>query len=161
MAGAIDNPSRRALLGAALGFPLLPLDGGGQVGVAVRPGAVSEGPHSTSAATPPLTPPHRGEGEWRRALAAWRAAEAAVRAEERATAGCTAEAEAAREEIYGGLLDGMYAALRRLMRVAAPDLAAFAVKFELAIAHEVATLNGGEACLAAMRRDVRRLAGLA
>lgn len=52
----------------------------------------------------------------------------------------------------------MYDALRRLLKVPAPDIAAFVVKFELLIEHDLATLIGGHACLTAMRRDVRRLA---
>ena len=51
----------------------------------------------------------------------------------------------------------MYAALRALMGVAAPDLAAIGLKIELAVAHEVGTLNGGEACLEALLGDARRL----
>jgi len=43
--------------------------------------------------------------------------------------------------------------------VPAPDIQALAVKIEIVVAHEVATLNGGEACMAALRRDARRLAG--
>jgi hypothetical protein len=49
------------------------------------------------------------------------------------------------------------AALLRLMKVRAPDLAALALKIELAIDQEVGSLTGGEACLAALKRDVRRL----
>jgi hypothetical protein len=49
--------------------------------------------------------------------------------------------------------------MRRLFRVPAPDVAALAVKIEIVVAHEVATLNEGEACMAALRRDARRLAG--
>jgi hypothetical protein len=166
MAGAQLNPSRRALLGAALGFPFLPLDGGGQEGVALGPGAGSEARRFTSAATPSLPSPIEGEGNWGRALAAYRAAQAAVRAEERVTAGASAEEEAAREEVYGARLDAMYDApstllrtgLRRLLRVAAPDVGALAVKIDLMIDHEAATLTGGDACLAAIRRDARRLA---
>jgi hypothetical protein len=43
------------------------------------------------------------------------------------------------------------------MKVRAPDLAALALKIELAIDEEVGSLAGGEACLAALKRDVRRL----
>jgi hypothetical protein len=101
----------------------------------------------------------RDDGRWGRALAAYRAAEAGVREEERRTAGLSMEEEAAREEIYGAQLDALYATLRRLLKVPAPDVGALAAKIELMIDHEVATLTGGEACLAAIRRDARRLAG--
>jgi hypothetical protein len=43
------------------------------------------------------------------------------------------------------------------MKVRAPHLAALALKIEIAIDQEVASLSGGELCLAALRRDVRRL----
>jgi hypothetical protein len=81
-----------------------------------------------------------------------------VREVERRTAGAPWEEQDAVEAEYGDALDGLYAALRRLMRVPAPDVAALAVKIEFVVAHEVATLNGGEACMAALRRDARRLA---
>jgi hypothetical protein len=48
-------------------------------------------------------------------------------------------------------------ALRRLMKVRAPDLSALALKIEFAIDQEVGSLSGGELCLAVLKRDVRRL----
>ena len=97
------------------------------------------------------------EEKWRRALARLRAAEAEVRAVARLTAGGTAEEEEALQEVYDARLGDHSEALRRLMKVRAPDLAALAVKIELAIDEEVGSLTGGEACLAALKRDVRRL----
>jgi len=44
------------------------------------------------------------------------------------------------------------------MRVRAPGLGALAVKVALVVDHEVATLAGGEACMAALKRDALRLA---
>jgi ABC-type uncharacterized transport system YnjBCD permease subunit len=76
---------------------------------------------------------------------------------ERRTAGAPWEQQHAVEEEYGDALDGLYAAMRRLFRVPAPDIAALAVKIEIVVAHEVATLNEGEACMAALRRDALRL----
>jgi hypothetical protein len=55
------------------------------------------------------------------------------------------------------LLGEYIAALLRLMKVRAPDLRALALKIELAIDHEVGSLTVGEICLAALKRDVRRL----
>ena len=95
--------------------------------------------------------------KWQRALARLEAAEAEVRAVERATAGGTAEEEEALQEVYELGLGSIRAALLRLMKVRAPDLAALALKIELAIDEEVGTLTGGELCLAALKRDVRRL----
>jgi hypothetical protein len=51
------------------------------------------------------------------------------------------------------------AALKRLLRTSAPDLPALALKIELAVDEEVATLAGGERCLAALKADGWRLAG--
>ena len=50
------------------------------------------------------------------------------------------------------------AALKRLLRTPAPDLPALALKIELAVDEEVATLAGGERCLAVLKADGRRLA---
>lgn len=49
------------------------------------------------------------------------------------------------------------AARPQVMRVRAPALQDVALKIELAIDQEVGTLTDGELCLAALRRDVRRL----
>ena len=98
-----------------------------------------------------------GEEKWQRALARLRAAEAEVRAVARATAGGTAEEEEALQEVYDARLGEHSAALLRLMKVRAPDLPALALKIELAIDQEVGSLTGGEICLAALKRDVRRL----
>ena len=80
-----------------------------------------------------------------------------MRAVERATAGRTAEEEEALQEVYDARLGDHSEALRRLMKVRAPDLPALALKIGLAIDEEVWSLSGGEACLAAVKRDVRRL----
>jgi hypothetical protein len=94
---------------------------------------------------------------WQRALDRLEAAEAEVRAVERATAGGSAEEEEALEAVYMDRLGDHTVALLRLMKVRAPDLPALALKIEFAIDQEVGTLTGGELCLAALKRDVRRL----
>jgi hypothetical protein len=150
MAAPTHNPSRRALLGAAVAIPLLPLDGEGRVGVAVRPVGASQALPRVPESTPSPPSPIEGEGGmWERTLAAYHAAEAA--------AGAVA-GDAAREEEYGDRLGKMYGALRRLLCLPAPGLEAFALKVVLAIDHELATLAGGEPCLAAIRREAVRLA---
>ena len=126
MADVRNNPSRRALLGVAASLP-----------VAVAAEAVGR----------PLHHSRSGE-EWDAAVAAFRAAEAEVRRFEGFCSGRPFEEQEAMEEAYGERGDAMYDALRALMGVAAPDLAAIGLKIELAVAHEVGTLNGGEACLA-------------
>ena len=141
MAAGQHNPSRRALLGAAVGFPLLP-------GVAEAQGPLHHASHGP--------PPRTGE-EWVRALATYRTAEAGVRGFERATAGSSFEEAARLEGHYGDLGDAMYSALRRLLRAPAPGVGALAVKIGLVVEHEVGTLEGGEACFAALQADALRL----
>ena len=151
MAAHTHNPSRRALLGAAVAFPL------------VGASSPSSFPRTRESLLPAVpeeswTPDRvRGDGEeesradarWRRLLARYRAAEGAVRA---------VEGDAAREEDYGDRLGDLYAVLRRLLCLPAPGIEAFAVKVVLAIDHELATLAGGEPCLAAIRWEAVRLA---
>jgi hypothetical protein len=112
---------------------------------------------AVEAAGRPVGHPRTRE-EWEAAAAAFRAAEAEVRAFERFSSGRPYEEQGALEDKYGDLGDAMYDALRRLLRVPAPDLAALAAKIELIVDHEVGTLTGGEACMAALKRDARRLA---
>ena len=149
MAVADLNLSRRAVLGAALAAPVLS-------GV--------EGPLSPSfprkrESSPVSVPDHHAsvQANWREALAAYRAAAAELQAYERRTAGAPWEAQAAIEAAHGDLSDALYEALRRLLKAAAPNLAALALKLDLVVEHEVGTLTGGEQCLAALRRDARRL----
>ncbi|HEY0414624.1 MAG TPA: hypothetical protein VGD66_15935 [Allosphingosinicella sp.] len=132
MAAAEHKLSRRAVLGAAVALPV-------------------------AGAAAPLLPSAKSTS-WQRALVAYRAAEPEMRAYERLTAGAPWEQQAAIEAAYGDRLDAMYAALRRLMRVRAPDLPALATKIVLTVDHEVGTLTGAEACMATLRRDALRLA---
>ena len=139
MADADLNLSRRALLGAAFAAPVL----------SRHPGLV---PGSTSSVGPAAA-----ETKWGRALAAYRTAEAELKAYERLTSGAPWEEQAAIEDTHGDMSDVMYDSLRRLLRAAAPDVRALALKLDLVVAHDVGTLRGGELCLAALRRDARRL----
>jgi hypothetical protein len=59
---------------------------------------------------------------------------------------------------YDALLDTFSNALRRLLRTPAPDLPALSLKIELAIDQAAWESAGGEACMAALKRDARRLA---
>jgi hypothetical protein len=97
------------------------------------------------------------EEKWQRALTRLRAVEAEIRAIEQATAGGTAEEEEALQAVYDARLGDHTAALIGLMKVRAPDLAALALKIELAVDQEVGSLTGGELGLAALKRDVRRM----
>jgi len=78
-----------------------------------------------------------------------------------------ARAEAELEALAHVEDDGLYdralwrhnAALARLPRTPAPDLAAVARKIELIVRHEVFELSFGLSCLAALRSDISRFAG--
>jgi hypothetical protein len=159
MAAGEHNPSRRALLGAAVGLPLLPLDGGGRVGVDcdIGKGAFEAEPGSTL--TPTLPSPIEGEGTWSRALAEPEAAEAEMEAFQRRTAGAPWEEQEAVERGMEERLDLLEPALLRLVRMPAPDLPALATKIALVAHYHVGEMTGGEGCLALLERDARRLAG--
>ncbi|MEA2999697.1 MAG: hypothetical protein QOK17_1530 [Sphingomonadales bacterium] len=47
----------------------------------------------------------------------------------------------------------------RLLRLPAPDLAALALKLDLAVADQAWELTGCETCLAGLQADARRLCG--
>ena len=149
MAAAQLNRTGRALLGAAVSLPVL---------------RIVEGPLLAGSAPDPLhraaggPPPRPGEDRWRRALGAFEQAEAALRAFERRTAGAPWEEQKAVEEGMDAHLDVLYPALRRLLRIPAPDLHALATKIALVVDHEVGT-DCGETSLALLKRDAWRLAG--
>lgn len=65
------------------------------------------------------------------------------------------------DRLYDRALGRHNAALARLLRTRAPDLAAVARKLDLIMRHTVFELTFGEASFEALRRDVRGLAGLA
>jgi hypothetical protein len=164
MTAARHNPTCRALLGAAFVAPVLAAAGGGAAGA--------------------------GRGRWDRALATLREAEAVVAAyrardylpahEIQAAirnrwpipydfaadpeAGATVRAALAEFQPFEdrlNALDGVRdAALKRLLRTPAPDLPALALKIELIVDEEVATLAGGDRCLAVLKADGWRLAAL-
>jgi hypothetical protein len=85
------------------------------------------------------------------------AAEAELKRFELFCSGRSFEAQEALDEGYGDRLCAMNAALRRAMRVRAPDLPALGRKIALAVDHDIGSLTGGEACLATLKRDALRL----
>jgi hypothetical protein len=162
MAGGQHTSTRRQVLGAAVVLPVLSAVEGPLVG-----SVGAEGPlHRASHGPPPRPGEDLVAGEWQsfavtvwdRAVAAYLAAAGEVARIEATTRGATFEEESEREEAYGVAGDAMYDALRGLLRSPAPDLAALACKIELIVEHDVGTLTGGEACIAALLGDVRRLA---
>jgi hypothetical protein len=132
MAAAEHKLSRRALLGAALVAP---------IAAAARPlcppAAVSQG--DSFAVT-----------KWDRALERFQRAEVALAALEGGPD----------EDAYGRAHDRFNLALRRLLAVPAPDIAALATKLETAVAAELADLTYAPPGLAALAMDARRLASL-
>jgi hypothetical protein len=101
----------------------------------------------------------RGDDKWHNALAAFEAAAGELGRYEAFCRGRGYAEQSALEAGYDLRSDAMYDALRRLLRAPAPDVAALAAKLDLAVRHEVATLTGGDQCLAALSRDAWRLAG--
>jgi hypothetical protein len=146
MAAGDHNPSRRALLGAAVGIPLF-------AGVSAE-----EAPPPHCVRSP--SPAKAGE-DWGAAIAAFRVAEAELRGLERATAGQSAEAEEALQEVYDACGDSFAGAVRGVMLAGAPDLAAFAAKLDLFFEHELEPHSVDEEVIGAIRSDAQRLAGLA
>jgi hypothetical protein len=145
MAAGRHNLSRRAVLGVVAGacasHPLAP----GQL-----------------LATVPL--PAAAAGRWARGLAVFRRAEARLAAFRRAEALLPPAARAfpacaPLEERFDDLECARLAALRRLLPIPAPDLAAFALKLALAIDDQAWELTDAEEYLAVLKADARRLAG--
>jgi hypothetical protein len=64
------------------------------------------------------------------------------------------------DEAFSDRVVAFNRALRRLLRTPAPDLPALAHKIALTVDEDVATLEGCEPCLAALKADARRLAQL-
>lgn len=104
----------------------------------------------------------KGNAPWHRALAAFRRAEARLAAFRRYEAALPAAARAfpacaPLEERGNDLEQSRLDAIRRLLRIPAPDLPALALKVALAIDEEIAFFSGGETCLAAVKADSLRL----
>jgi hypothetical protein len=132
MAAGDLNPSRRALLGAALAAPV----------VGLAPFGASQAPVAASVVSA------RRAARWERALARFRAAEAGL-------AGVAHSEDEAVYDRAGELFDR---ALRGLLRTPAPDAEALAGKLALAVRHLAWELNAGDACMAALVRDARLVA---
>ena len=169
MAAARHNPTRRALLGAAVFAPVLAAGGAGAGG-----GGTEGAGRRRRRWDLALTALHEAEA----AVAAYRARDylpaheihAAIRgrwpipydfaADPKARAAVRAALAEFQpfEDRLNALHSARDAALKRLLRTPAPDLPALALKIELAVDEEVATLAGGERCLAVLKADGWRLA---
>jgi hypothetical protein len=84
---------------------------------------------------------------WDRALTRYQKAEAAL----------AAAAHTADQALYDRLGARHDAALRRLLRTPAPNIAALAVKLDLALDERAVEFAGDSAAMKALKRDARRL----
>ena len=168
MAVADLNVSRRALLGAAF---VLPAAAGpvlhrhpGPFGFAqdrLDPGSIfSVSPAKAEGRWMPDQVRHDEGGDGgsaqARRLARW---EQALPRFGEAEAALAAVAHTEDDAVYDRVLGRFNAALKGLLRAPAADAGAVAVKLDLAVRHLAWELTGGEACMAALLRDARRLAG--
>jgi hypothetical protein len=135
--------SRRALLAGACAGVALPL--------ARHPGLDPGSTFSAAVEEGRWIPDQvRDDGKWEKALARYAQAEAELEA----------LAHTEDDDLYGRSLGRHSAALARLLRAPAPDLGAVAGKLDLIVRHHVSELTFGEASMAALRRDVVRIAAL-
>ncbi|HYG30606.1 MAG TPA: hypothetical protein VD887_10365 [Allosphingosinicella sp.] len=119
-----------------------------------------DGPSDPPCSCPPQGGGDGGLGAWRLASGAVARAEAALAAADAAQAGARSRAEEfALEEVYSDRLADLYEAVRALLRIPAPDVAALAVKVCLVVDHEVATLERAAPCMAAVKADAMRILG--
>ena len=144
MAHAEHKRSRRALLAGACAAPVLPLSRHCERSEAIQDGACT----STAAGLPRRCAP-RNDGRWSRALARYARAEVELEG----------VAHVEDDRAYDRALGRHNAALARLLRTPAPEVGAAAAKLDLILRHQVFELTFGEACLAALGRDLRQLAG--
>ncbi|HEY0312928.1 MAG TPA: hypothetical protein VGC56_10590 [Allosphingosinicella sp.] len=93
----------------------------------------------------------RDDEKWKKALARFQKAEAAL----------TAAAHTHDEALYDRLGTRHEAALQRLLRTPAPNIAALAAKLDLALYQDAVEFIGDAAAMRAIKQDARRLAGLA
>jgi hypothetical protein len=166
MAAARHNLTRRALLGAGVGACALP---GAALGASLGDMYSLRVPTTEAeAGRGSVAEPPRGHVRvhvpcrWDRALAAFRRAEAKLAAFKAAEGRLPAAMREwprvqALERRFGDLDTIRLAALRRLLRAPAPDIAALALKLDLAVADQAWELTGCESCLAALAADARRL----
>jgi len=147
MAAGRHNLTRRALLGAL-------------VGASALPGAVAGAPVLPGAGDGQAADPRRA---WERALAAFGRAEARLEARRAYEAGLPAALRAfplseQLDDVFNDLACDRLGALRRLLRVPAPDLRTLSLKIDLIVDEELAMLDDAEPSLAVLKADARRLA---
>jgi hypothetical protein len=143
MAAGQLSLTRRALLAGACAVPMLGVAGNGPSSRR-KPGS----PGDPLSALPRGDPGfRRDDGRWERALARCRRTEAALEA----------AAHTENEALYDRLGDRHDAAQSRLLRTPAPDVAALAVKLDLALDERSLEFFGDRAAMQALKQDARRL----
>ena len=148
MAAAQLSLTRRALLAGACAAPVAGVD------VVRHPGLDPGSPpplfaHAQSSEGNEIPDQVRDDGKWAKALERYR----------RAEAGLAAVAHSEDDGLYDRALGRFNAALKRLLRVPAPDLAALAMKLDLILDQALWELTGADRFLAALRADAHRFAG--
>jgi hypothetical protein len=154
MADGQHKLSRRALLGAVCAMPVLSEVEGPLVRHPI-PRHSGLDPESTSLSPAPegrrWIPDQVRDDDpttiWDRALARLQSAQTVLDA---------AKSEPD-QDAYDALLDSHSDALSALLALPAPDLAAVAAKLDLIVAQQAWELTGGEAYLAGLQEDARRL----
>jgi len=145
--GTNGEVTRRALLGTALGVPL----------VSGAEAAGARGPLHQPPPSAPTGPPPRPGEEWARALAAFHAAQQEVHRIEAATAGASMEEEEEHLPAHDSACAAMEDALDQLLTAPAPTLGALAAKLELLFAHAIEPGAVDEDVATALRADSGRL----
>ncbi|MBV9930540.1 MAG: hypothetical protein JO013_06325 [Alphaproteobacteria bacterium] len=144
MAAGQLSLTRRALL-AAGAAPALAAAGAEAASPSSRrkPGSPGD-PHG---AFPNGDPGFRRDDGWKRALARYRRADSAL----------AAVAHTEDEDLYDRLGSRHHDALQHLLRTPAPDVAALALKLDLALDERVVEYLGDLAAMQAIKADARRL----
>ena len=138
--------SRRDVLGAAVAVPAVGLERGQALSL---PLLAQRAPPS----------PETGEGlRWARALERLADAEAAMRAAGELK-GRSFEEQEGLDEAFSDRVVAFNRAVEHMLLVPAPDLRALAVKVALAVDEQAWELPRGDACMARLKRDSRRLCG--
>ncbi len=154
------NLTRRALLGAGVGACATGDMYSLHVPISQAGAGAAGGGHVQVHVPSRFAALHR---RWHRALAAYRRAEARLEALRRHIDGLPPAQRAFPacepvEDRYDDLESARLARLRRLLAAPAPDLAALALKIELAIDDQAWELSSAQTSLAALKSDARRLA---
>jgi hypothetical protein len=148
MVAAQHKLSRRALLAGACAVPAVAAGEGALPFLrhpGLDPGSRFDPPGAKESGIPDQV---RDDGGWEQALDRFNQADQEIEA----------LVHCGNQRVYDRALGRHSTALKRLLRVPAPDLGAVAGKLDLIVRHQVSELSFGAASMAALRRDVLWLA---